>query len=114
MVNAYLKVYGISVEYHFTFHDTKIKCGLCEPEEELQRMAVQDPQQTAIRGINFPQPQLTVLFVGWHTYEHFLGEKAQIQHVVDWILTLRQLSGQEVEMLNGIKCNTGWASLPIH
>lgn len=106
--HAYLKVDGISIEHHFAFSNTKVKNGLVGPEEDLQRLAVKDPQSTAIPGINFPNPLFTALFVGWHAYEHFLQEKIELRHVIDWALALRQLSEQEAETLNAIKCNTGW------
>lgn len=106
--HAYLKVDGISVEHHFAFSNTKVKDGLLGPEEELQCLVVKDPQPTSIQGINFPNPVFTALFVGWHAYEHFLQEKIELRHLIDWALALRQLSEQEAETLNEIKCNTSW------
>lgn len=106
--HAYLKVDGISVEHHFAFSNTKVKDGLVGPEKELQRLALVDQQSTSIPGINFPNPVFTALFVGWHAYEHFLQEKIELRHVIDWALALRQLTEQEVETLNEIKSNTGW------
>ena len=106
--HAYLKVDGISVEHHFAFSNTKVKDGLTGPEDSLQRLVVKDPRSTSIPGINFPNPIFTALFVGWHAYEHFLQEKIELRHVIDWALVLRQLSEQEVETLIEIKCNTGW------
>ena len=106
--HAYLKVDGISVEHHFAFSNTKVKKGLVGPEEELQRLVVKAPQPTTIPGINFPNPVFTALFVGWHAYEHFLQEKIELRHLIDWALALRQLSEQDTETLNEIKSNTGW------
>ena len=106
--HACLKVDGISVEHHFAFSNTKVKNGLVGPEEELQRLVIKDPNPTAISGINFPCLVFTALFVGWHAYEHFLQEKIELRHVIDWALALRQLSKQETETLNDIKSNTGW------
>ena len=106
--HAYLKVDGISVEHHFAFTNTKVKDGLAGPEEELQRLVVKDPQPTAIIGINFPNPVFTALFVGWHAFEHFLQEKIELRHVIDWALALKQLTEQEAKTLNAIKRNTGW------
>lgn len=106
--HAYLKLDGISVEHHFAFSNTKVKKGLVGPEEELQRLVVKDPQPTTIPGINFPNPVFTALFVGWHAYEHFLQEKIELRHVIDWALALHQLSEKEAENLNVIKNNTGW------
>lgn len=106
--HAYLKVDGISIEHHFAFHNTKVKNGLVGPEKALQQLVVSNPQSTSIPGINFPAPAFTALFVGWHAYEHFLQEKIQLRHIIDWALALRQLSEQEVETLVEIKSNTGW------
>lgn len=108
--HAYLKVDGISVEHHFAFSNTKVKGGLIGPEEELQRLVVKDLQPTSMPGINFPNPVFTALFVGWHAYEHFLGEKIEIRHVIDWALALRQLSEQESKTLSKVKGNTGWGN----
>lgn len=69
---------------------------------------VKNQQPTTILGINFPNSVFTALFVGWHAYEHFLQEKIELRHVIDWALALRQLSEQEAETLNEIKSNTGW------
>ncbi len=106
--HAYLKVDGISLEHHFAFSNTKVKDGLVGPEEEMQQLVVKDPQPTSIPGINYPNPVFTALFVGWHAYEHFLQEKIELRHVIDWALALRQLSEQDSETLNEIKRNTGW------
>lgn len=106
--HAYLKVDGISVEHHFAFSNTKVKDGLVGPEEVLQRLVVKDQQSTTIPRINFPNPVFTALFVGWHAYEHFLQEKIELRHVIDWALALKLLTEQEAETLNEIKNNTGW------
>lgn len=106
--HAYLKVDGISVEHHFAFSNTKVKDGLVGPEEELHRSVIANSQPTSISGISFPCPAFTALFVGWHAYEHFLQEKIELRHVIDWALTLRQLSEQGAETLKEIKRNTGW------
>lgn len=106
--HAYLKLDGISVEHHFAFSNTKVKDGLKGPEEELQRLAIDAPQPTSMPGISFPNHTFTALFVGWHAYEHFLQEKIELRHVIDWAIALRQLTGQEAETLNEIKCNNGW------
>lgn len=108
--HAYLTVDGVSVEHHFAFSNTKVKDGLVGPEEVLQRLVIKDPQSTTIPGINFPNPVFTALFVGWHAYEHFMGEKIQLRHVIDWALSLRQLTEQDAETLNEIKYNTGWGN----
>lgn len=106
--HAYLRVDGISVEHHFAFTNTKVKDGLAGPEEALQRLVITKQQPTSIPGISFPNPVFTALFVGWHAYEHFLGEKIELRHVIDWVLALRRLSDQETEVLNEIKSNARW------
>lgn len=106
--HAYLKVDGIPVEHHFAFHNTKVKHGLEGPEEELQQYVAKDWKSTSVSGIFFPNPLFTAMFVGWHAYEHFLQEKIQLRHVIDWALSLHQLTSHEVEQLNKIKRNTGW------
>lgn len=106
--HAYLKVDGVSVEHHFAFSNTKVKDGLIGPEEDLQLSVVKNPQPTSIPGIYFPNWVFTALFVGWHAYEHFLQEKIEIRHVIDWALALKQLSENEVENLRAIKIKTKW------
>ena len=104
----YLIVDGISVEHHFAFHNTKVKNGLVGPEEALQQLAMNDWQPTLIKGICFPNPAFTALFVGWHAYEHFLQEKIQLRHVIDWVLAIKHLSEADAVLLNEAKANTRW------
>lgn len=106
--HAYLKVDGISVEHHFAFSNTKVKKGLIGPETTLQQLAITKPQPTTVPGICFPNPAFTALFVGWHAYEHFLQEKIEIRHVIDWALSLKQLTEEEAEIVNVGKTNTRW------
>lgn len=106
--HAYLKIDGISVEHHFAFHNTKVKRGLEAPEEKLQQMALQNWQPTPIKGICFPNPAFTALFVGWHAYEHFLQEKIQLRHIIDWALALKKLSTKDAETLKAAKGDSRW------
>lgn len=106
--HAYLKVDGISVEHHFAFHNTKVKRGLEGPEEALQQLALKDWRPTSIKGICFPNPVFTALFVGWHAYEHFLQEKIQLRHVLDWALSLKQLTKEDAETLKAAKGDSRW------
>lgn len=106
--HAYLNVDGISIEHHFAFHNTKVKNGLVGPEEALQRFVVLDPKPTAMLGINFPNVAFTALFVGWHAYEHFLQEKIQLRHIIDWALALKQLNEREAETVCSIKEDSKW------
>lgn len=107
--HAYLKVDGISVEHHFAFHNTKVKNGLVGPEEDLQRLANNNSQSTSIQGICFPSPAFTTLFVGWHAYEHFLQEKIQLRHLIDWVLALRALTPGDVVVVHQALDNTTWS-----
>lgn len=107
--HAYLKEDGISVEHHFAFHNTKIKNGLVGPEETLKQLAVKNQQSTSIPGINFPAPAFTALFVGWHAYEHFLQEKIQLRHIIDWVLALRALTPSDAVAVREAIDNTTWS-----
>lgn len=106
--HAYLKMDGISVEHHFAFHNTKVKRGLEGPEDALQHQAMKDWQPSSIKGIYFPNPVFTALFVGWHAYEHFLQEKIQLRHIIDWALAMKQLSVFEAESLIDVKAKSRW------
>ena len=107
--HAYLKVDGISVEHHFAFSNTKVKDGLVGPEDALRGLAVTNPKPTSIPGINFPNPAFTTLFVGWHAYEHFLQEKIELRHVIDWVMAIHQLfEDEEAELVNEVKSKTKW------
>lgn len=106
--HAYLNMDGVSVEHHFAFHNTKVKCGMESPEEALQELALKDWQPTSIKGICFPNPAFTALFVGWHAYEHFLQEKIQLRHVIDWTLALKQLSKEDAETFEVAKGDSCW------
>lgn len=107
--HGYLKVDGISVEHHFAFHNTKVKNGLVGPEETLRRLAVSKPQVTSIPGICFPNTAFTALFVGWHAYEHFLQEKIQLRHVIDWVLALRTLTPSDAVVVRQTIENATWS-----
>lgn len=106
--HAYLKMDGVSVEHHFAFHNTKVKRDLERPEEALQQLAVKDWRSTSIKGICFPNSAFTALFVGWHAYEHFLQEKIQLRHVIDWVLALKQLSESDAKISKEVKADTRW------
>ena len=51
----------------------------------------------------------TTLYVGWHAYKHFLHEKIELRHVVDWALSLRQLTDAEAAKVNGVKGTATWS-----
>lgn len=107
--HAYLKVDGISVEHHFAFHNTKVKNGLIGPEEALQQLVVTNPQPTSIPGICFPNNVFSALFAGWHAYEHFLQEKIQLRHVIDWVLALRALTPSDAVVVRQTIENATWS-----
>lgn len=107
--HAYLKMDGISVEHHFAFHNTKVKRGLEGPEKTLQDLAMKDWQTTSIKGICFPNSMFTALFVGWHAYEHFLQEKIQLRHVIDWVLALRALTPSDAVVVRQTIENATWS-----
>lgn len=106
--HAYLNVDSVSVEHHFAFSNTKVKNGLVGPEETLQALVVKDQQPTNIQGVYYPNSLFTALFVGWHAYEHFLQEKIQLRHVIDWALALKQLSESDARLLSEAQANTRW------
>lgn len=106
--HAYLNMEGVSIEHHFAFSNTKVKNGLEGPEDALQQLVVTAAQPTAIKGVCFPCPAFTVLFVGYHAYEHFLQEKIQIRHIIDWALALRQLNEEGAEMVYKEMVDTQW------
>lgn len=107
--HAYLSMEGVSIEHHFAFSNTKVKKGLAGPEGTLQHLVLAAPLFKAIPGIYFPCPAFTVLFVGYHAYEHFLQEKIQIRHIIDWALALRQLSADETDSVNDVMANSRWS-----
>ena len=107
--HAYLKVDGIPVEHHFAFHNTNVKNGLVGPEEALQQLVVSNPQLTSIPGICFPNTVFSALFVGWHAYEHFLQEKIQLRHVIDWVLALRALTPSDAVVVYQSIGDTTWS-----
>lgn len=108
--HAYLKLDGVPIEHHFAFTNTKVKRGLKRPEEALQLYIQKDQQSTIVRGVFFPCNVFTALEVGNHAYGHFLQEKIEVRHVIDWFLALHQLSDIEAGLVNGIKSNTRWGA----
>ena len=106
--HAYLTMDDVSVEHHFAFHNTKVKRGLEGPEETLKLLADTNKQVTTMPGINIPCGAFTALFVAWHAYEHFIHEKIQLRHIIDWVLALRQLSKDEANVLSNEKEKYGW------
>lgn len=107
--HAYLKLDGVfSIEHHFAFTNTKVKHGLKRPEEALQYYIRKDQQKTNIQGVFFPCKVFTALEVGNHAYGHFLQEKIELRHLIDWVLALHLLSDIEAELVSDVKSNTKW------
>lgn len=107
--HARLVVDCVAVEHHHSFGNSRVRqWGAYSIEEVLQRLAISDPRPTALSGICFPCPVLTALYTGWHAYKHFLHEKIELRHVIDWALTLRQLTSEEAEEVGKVKGTSPW------
>ena len=106
--HVHINIDGISVEHHFALHNSRLKKGMEGPTKVLQRLAATDRRPTSLPGICFPNPTFTALFTVWHAHKHFLAEKIELRHVIDWALALRQLSDEEARMVHGVKHGTPW------
>lgn len=107
--HARLTVDGVAVEHHHAFGNSRVHQGNAYSiEEVLQRLAISDSRPTAVPGICFPCPALTALYTGWHAYKHFMHEKIELRHVIDWVLALRQLTADEVEEVGKVKGTSSW------
>lgn len=107
--HARLTVDGVAVEHHHAFGNSRVRQGSAYSiEEVLQRLAISDPRPTALSGICFPCPALTALYTGWHAYKHFVHEKIELRHVIDWALALRQLTAYEAEEVGKVKGASPW------
>ena len=107
--HARLTVDGVAVEHHHSFSNSRVRQGNAYSiEEVLQRLAINDPRPTALLGICFPCPTLTALYTGWHAYKHFMHEKIELRHVIDWALALRQLTADEAEEVGKVKETLPW------
>lgn len=110
--HARLTVDGVAVEHHHSFGNSRVRQGNAYSiEEVLQRLAISDPRPTALPGICFPCPALTALYTGWHAYKHFMHEKIELRHVIDWALALRQLTADEAEEVGRVKGTSPWGRL---
>lgn len=107
--HARLVVDCVAVEHHHSFGNSRVRQGGAYIiEEVLQRLAISDPRPTALSGICFPCPVLTALYTGWHAYKHFMHEKIELRHVVDWALALRQFTQEEADEVSGVKGLSSW------
>ena len=106
--HVHINIDGISVENHFALHNSRVKNGMEGPTEVLQRLAATDRRPTSLQGICFPNPTFTALFTAWHAHKHFLAEKIELRHVIDWTLALRQLSDSEAMTVHEVKYGSPW------
>lgn len=106
--HAHIKIDGVSVEHHFALHNSRVKNGMEGPTGVLQQLAATDRKQTSLPGICFPNPTFTALFTAWHAHKHFLSEKIELRHVIDWTLSLKQLSDAEARTVHEVKYGSPW------
>lgn len=106
--HVHINIDGISVEHHFALHNSRVKNGMEGPVEVLQQLAATERRPTLMPGICFPNPTFTALFTVWHAHKHFLAEKIELRHVIDWALSLKQLSGSEARTVHEVKYGSPW------
>ena len=106
--HVHINIDGISVEHHFALHNSRLKNGMEGPTVVLQRLAAADRRPTSLPGICFPSPTFTALFTAWHAHKHFLAEKIELRHVIDWALSLKQLSATEAWTVHEVKHGSPW------
>lgn len=107
--HARLTVDGVAVEHHHSFGNSRVRQGgAYSIEAVLQRLAIGAPRPMALPGICFPCQTLTALYTGWHAYKHFMHEKIELRHVIDWALALRQLTADEAEEVDRVKGTSPW------
>lgn len=106
--HVHINIDGISVEHHFALHNSRVKNGMEGPTEVLQRLAAIDRRPTMVPGICFPNPTFTALFTAWHAHKHFLAEKIELRHAIDWALSLKQLFDEEAWTVCEVKYGSQW------
>lgn len=106
--HVHINIDGISVEHHFALHNSRVKNGMEGPTKVLLQLAATDRRPTSLPGICFPTPTFTALFTAWHAHKHFLAEKIELRHVIDWALALRQLSVEEARTVHEVKYGSPW------
>lgn len=107
--HAHIRVDDVSLEHHFAFGNSRVKVDMFGMETALQQLAENDSRATSMPGIRFPNAAFTTLYVGWHAYKHFLHEKIELRHVVDWALCLRQLNDEEAKKVEEVKGAAKWS-----
>ena len=106
--HVHINIDGISVEHHFALHNSRVKNGMEGPTKVLLQLAATDRRPTSLPGICFPNPTFTALFTVWHAHKHFLAEKIELRHVIDRVLSLKQLSDTEAQTVSEVKCGSPW------
>lgn len=99
---------NITVEHHFSFGNGRIKRDLLIPESLLRQLAVTDQRRTSLPAVFFPNLLFSAIYVGSHAFEHFMNEKIELRHIVDWMLVLKQLSADDAKRLSEAKKGTHW------
>lgn len=108
--HIHINVEGVTVEHHFALHNARVRYGkgMEGPVATLERLAVTGRINTSMPGIAFPNATFTALFTAWHAHKHFLAEKIELRHLVDWALALRQLTAEEAAVVHETKDSTPW------
>lgn len=106
--HVHIKIDGVSVEHHFSLHNSRVKNGMEGPTKVLLQLAATDCRPTSPPSICFPNPSFTALFTVWHAHKHFLAEKIELRHVIDWALSLNQLSDTEAQTVHEVKQGSPW------
>lgn len=106
--HVHLTVDGVRVEHHFALHNSRVRHDKQGPIEALQRLAATGQMSTQIPGIVFPNAVFTALFTAWHAHKHFVAEKIELRHVVDWALALKRLTAEEDAAMREAMDNTRW------
>lgn len=107
--HTHIRVDDVSVEHHFAFGNSRVKGDMYGMETALQQLAENESRATAMPGIRFPNAAFTTLYVGWHAYKHFLHEKIELRHVVDWALSQKQLTEAEAAKVDEVKGTATWS-----
>ena len=106
--HVHINIDGISVEHHFALHNSRVKNGMEGPTKVLLQLDATVRRPTSLPGIYFPNPTFTALYTVWHAHKHFLSEKIELRHVIDWALSLRQLSDEEAQTVREVKYGSPW------
>lgn len=106
--HVHVEVNGVMVENHFSFGNSRVKDDKNGMEKRLRQLAVLEPRATNLPGICFPNAVFRALYVAWHAYNHFLFQKIEIRHVIDWALCLKNLTDDEAVTLHEVRGDGRW------